>query len=155
MPAGAKATGSYINSSLAKVEALLAGYEEAVMCTTDGFLSECTGENLFLVRNGRLLTPDPSASVALEGVTAESVMTIARDLGFDVAEELLRRTDLYIADEAFLTGTAAEIVPISSVDDRTIGDGSPGPMTRAIQEVFFKTVRGEVEQYKDWLDYVN
>ena len=155
VPASAKATGTYINSTLAKVEALMAGYEEAVMCTTDGFLSECTGENLFIVRRGRLLTPAFSASVALEGVTAESVMTIARDLGYEVAEESLRRTDLYIAEEAFLTGTAAEVVPIASVDDRVIGDGTPGPMTRAIQEVFFKAVRGEVEQYKDWLDYVN
>ncbi len=155
VPASAKATGTYINSSLAKVEALLAGYEEAVMCTTDGYLSECTGENLFLVRRGRLLTPRATTAVALEGITADSVMTIARDLGYDVAEEPLRRTDLYVAEEAFLAGTAAELVPIASVDDRIIGDGTPGPMTRAIQGVFFKVVRGEVDQYKDWLDYVD
>ncbi|MFZ0060021.1 MAG: branched-chain amino acid transaminase [Acidimicrobiales bacterium] len=155
MPASTKATGSYINSSLAKIEAIMAGYEEAVMCTTDGYLSECTGENVFVVRRGRLLTPRASASVALEGVTADSVMTIARDLGYEVAEESLRRTDLYIAEEALLTGTAAEIVPIASVDDRVIGDGTPGPMTRAIQGVFSKAVRGEVDRYKDWLDYVN
>ncbi|HXZ82801.1 MAG TPA: branched-chain amino acid transaminase [Acidimicrobiales bacterium] len=155
VPASAKATGTYINSSLAKVEAIVAGYEEAVMCTTEGYLSECSGENVFVVRRGRLLTPQPSASVALEGVTADSVMTIARDLGYEVAAEALRRTDLYIAEEAFLTGTAAEVVPIASVDDRVIGDGTPGPMTRAIQGVFFKAVRGEVDGYKDWLDYVN
>jgi branched-chain amino acid aminotransferase len=155
VPASAKATGTYINSSLAKTEAILAGYDEAVMCTTEGYLSECTGENIFVVRRGRLYTPRASASVALEGITCDSVMTIARDLGYEVAEESLRRTDLYIAEEAFITGTAAEIVPIASVDDRVIGDGTPGPMTRAIQGVFFKAVRGEVDQYKNWLDYVN
>lgn len=155
VPASAKATGMYMNSSLAKAEAILAGYEEAVMCTTDGYLSECTGENIFLVRRGRLLTPRTSTSVALEGITAESVMTIAGDLGYEAVEESLRRSDLYVAEEAFLTGTAAEVVPIASVDDRVIGDGTPGPMTRAIQGVFSRAVRGEIDEYKDWLDYVN
>jgi branched-chain amino acid aminotransferase len=104
MPTAAKATGMYINSSLAKVEALRAGYDEAIMCTTDGYLAEGTGENLFLVRDGRILTPAVSASGALAGVTADSVVTIARDLGHEVSEELLRRPDLYHADEAFLRG---------------------------------------------------
>jgi branched-chain amino acid aminotransferase len=125
------------------------------MCTTDGYLAEGTGENLFLVRDGRILTPAVSASGALAGVTADSVVTIARDLGHEVSEELLRRPDLYLADEAFLTGTAAEVVPIVSADDRTIGSGEPGPITRAIQDAFFTTVRGEVDQYKDWLDHVS
>jgi branched-chain amino acid aminotransferase len=154
MPTAAKATGMYINSSLAKVEAVTAGYDEAVMLTTDGYLSEGTGENLFTVRNGVVLTPPNSAVGALEGITAESITTVARDLGYEVRQELLRRPDLYLADEAFLTGTAAEVVPIASVDDRLVGSGEPGPVTRAIQETFFAAVRGEVARYKDWVDLV-
>ena len=142
----------YINSSLAKVEALKAGYDEAILLSSQGYVSECTGENLFVVKNGRLLTPPVSAG-ALEGITQHSVMTIARDLGYEVAECNLLRTDLYLAEEAFLTGTAAEVVPIRSVDDRVIGE--PGPITKAIQETYFAAVRGEVDQYKDWLDHVS
>ncbi len=155
MPTAAKGTGMYINSSLAKVEAVRAGYDEALMLTTDGHLSEGTGENVFVVRRNRILTPSPSAAGALEGITADSVTTIARDLGYEVRESSLRRTDLFMADEAFLTGTAAEMVPISSVDDRLVGSGKPGPVTKAIQEVFFKTVRGEVPEYKDWVENVS
>jgi branched-chain amino acid aminotransferase len=154
MPTAAKATGFYINSSLAKVEALRAGYDEAIMLTTDGYLAEGTGENLFLVRDGVLSTPSVEAVGALRGITADSVTTIARDLGYEVRDQLLRRSDLYLADEAFLTGTAAEVVPISSADDRAIGAGKPGPATKAIQDVFFAAIRGEVDAYKDWLDYV-
>ncbi len=155
MPTAAKGTGMYINSSLAKVEAVRAGYDEALMLTTDGHLSEGTGENVFVVRRNRILTPSPSAAGALEGITADSVTTIARDLGYEVRESSLRRTDLFMADEAFLTGTAAEMVPIASVDDRLVGSGKPGPVTKAIQEVFFKTVRGEVPEYKDWVENVS
>ena len=155
MPTAAKGTGMYINSSLAKVEAVRAGYDEALMLTTDGHLSEGTGENVFVVRRGRILTPSPSAAGALEGITADSVTTIARDLGYEVRESPLRRTDLFMADEAFLTGTAAEMVPVASVDDRLVGTGKPGPVTRAIQEVFFKAVRGEVPEYKDWVENVS
>jgi branched-chain amino acid aminotransferase len=151
MPAAVKATGAYINSSLAKVEALKAGYDEAIMLNSDGFVAECTGENLFIVRDGRLVTP-PLSSGILEGITRESIMTVARDLGYDVVEQDLIRTDVYNADEAFLTGTAAEVVPIRSVDDRTIGE--PGEITRKLQETYFAVVRGEVEKYKGWLDYV-
>ena len=151
VPVAAKGVGMYVNSSLAKVEALKAGYDEAILLSSQGYVSECTGENLFIVKNGRLLTPPVSAG-ALEGITQHSVMTIARDLGYEVAESNLLRTDLYLAEEAFLTGTAAEVVPIRSVDDRVIGE--PGPMTKAIQETYFATVRGEVDQYKDWLDHV-
>ena len=150
-PVAAKGTGIYINSSLAKVEALKAGYDEAILLNTHGYVAECTGENLFVVKDGALLTP-PLASGALEGITRDSVMTIARDLGFEVHETDLLRSDLYAADEAFLTGTAAEIVPMRSVDDREIGE--PGEMTRKIQETYFAVVHGEVEQYKHWLDYV-
>jgi branched-chain amino acid aminotransferase len=151
-PVAAKGTGIYINSSLAKVEAVKAGYDEAVLLNTQGYVAECTGENLFIVKNGVLITP-PLSSGALAGITRSSVMTIARDLGYEVVEEQLLRHDLYLADEAFLTGTAAEVVPIRSVDDREIG--SRGPMTNKLQETYFAAVRGEVEQYKDWLEYVN
>jgi branched-chain amino acid aminotransferase len=153
LPPAAKATANYLNSSLAKVEALKAGYDEAVLLSPQGYVSEGTGENLFIFRGGRLLTPPPSAG-ALEGLTQDAVMTIARDLGYEVATENLLRSDLYTADEAFLTGTAAEVVPIRSVDDRPVGSGEPGPVTRHLQETFFATVRGEVDRYKDWLEHV-
>ena len=149
-PVAAKGTGIYINSSLAKVEALKSGYDEAILLNTHGFVAECTGENVFVVKEGRLITP-PLSSGALEGVTRDSVMTIARDLGYEVREENLLRTDLYCAEEAFLTGTAAEIVPMRSVDDREVGE--PGEITRKIQETYFATVHGEVPQYKEWLEY--
>jgi len=151
-PVAAKGTGIYINSSLAKVEAVHAGYDEAILLNTQGFVAECTGENLFIVRKGVLVTP-PLSSGALEGITRDSIMTIARDLGYEVREDNLLRHDLYLADEAFLTGTAAEIVPIRSVDDRVIGD--PGEMTRKLQETYFAAVRGQVEQYRDWCENVS
>ncbi len=152
VPVAAKGTGMYVNSSLAKVEALKGGYDEAILLSPQGYVSECTGENLFVVKHGRLVTPPVSAG-ALEGLTQDAVVTIARDLGYEVAEANLLRTDLYLAEEAFLTGTAAEVVPIRSVDDREIG--APGPITKAIQETYFATVRGEVDRYKDWLEHVN
>lgn len=151
MPVAAKGTGMYANSSMAKVEALKSGYDEAILLSPQGYISECTGENLLIVKNGRIIKI-PNAAGALEGLTQNSVITIARDLGYEVVEENLLRTDLYLADEAFLTGTAAEVVPIRSVDDREIGE--PGPITKAIQETYFATVRGEVDRYKDWLDIV-
>ena len=154
LPTAAKATGMYMNSSLAKVEAVRAGYDEALMLTTDGYLAEGSGENLFLVRDGKLLTPSMSATGALRGITADSITQLAAELGYEVREELLRRPDIYLADEAFLTGTAAEVVPIASVDDRQVGSGQPGPVTRALQEAFFAVVRGEDDRFKDWLDYV-
>jgi branched-chain amino acid aminotransferase len=154
MPPAAKGTGMYINSSMAKVEALKAGYDEAVLLSPQGYVSECTGENIFVVKGGRIITPPVSAG-ALEGITQASIMTIARDLGFDIEVGNLLRSDLFTAEEAFCSGTAAEVVPIQSVDDRIVGiDGSPGPITRRIQEVFHGAVRGQVDRYKDWLDYV-
>src|SRR6185503_8688083 len=147
MPPAAKGTGMYLNSSMAKVEALKGGYDEAILLSPQGYVSECTGENLFVVRDGRIITP-PSSAGALEGITQSSVMTIARDLGYSVEVGNSLRSDLYTADEAFLSGTAAEVVPIRSVDDREIGD--PGPITRRIQETFFAAVRGQVDRYKDW-----
>ncbi|MHB8318005.1 MAG: branched-chain amino acid transaminase [Acidimicrobiales bacterium] len=154
VPTAAKGTGMYVNSSLAKVEALKAGYDEAILLASDGRVSECTGENIFVVRGGVLLTPPTSDAGALDGITQDSVETIARDNGIEVRHEQLIRTDLYMADEAFLTGTAAEIVPIRAVDDREVGTGKPGPITKEIQATYFATVRGEVDRYKDWLDHV-
>ena len=152
IPPAAKGTGMYINSSMAKVEALKAGYDEAILLSPQGFVSECTGENIFIVKRGRIITP-PVTAGALEGITQSSVMTIARDMGLDVQVGNILRSDLYLADEAFLTGTAAEVVPIRSIDDREIGE--PGPITRKIQETYFATVRGQVDQYKDWLEHVS
>ncbi len=154
MPTAAKGTGMYINSSLAKVEALKAGYDEAIMLAPDGKVSECTGENLFVINDGRLTTPHISHAGTLEGITQSTVETIAKDLGLEVTYEPLIRTDLYLAEEAFLTGTAAEVVPIQSVDDRLVGDGTPGPLTKQIQSTYFSAVRGELPQYRAWLDYV-
>ncbi|MFP5327212.1 MAG: branched-chain-amino-acid transaminase, partial [Acidimicrobiia bacterium] len=151
MPPAAKGTGMYINSSMAKIEALKAGYDEAILLSPQGYVSECTGENLFIVKGGKVITPPLSAG-ALEGITQNSVMTIARDHGYEVEVGNILRSDLYTADEAFLTGTAAEVVPIRSVDDRELGE--PGPITRKIQETYFATVRGEVDQYKDWVELV-
>jgi len=151
LPPAAKGTGMYINSSMAKVEAIKSGYDEAVLLSSHGHVSECTGENIFIVRDGTIVTPPVSAG-ALQGITQDSVRTIATDLGIDYEVGHILRSDLYTADEAFLSGTAAEIVPIRSVDDRDIGD--PGPVTRQLQDMYFATVRGEVDQYKDWLDHV-
>jgi len=154
MPTAAKGTGMYINSSLAKVEALKAGYDEAIMLAPDGTVSECTGENLFVVQGETLTTPHIAHAGTLEGITQNTVETIAKDFGYEVNYEPLIRTDLYLADEAFLTGTAAEVVPIQSVDDRLVADGTPGPVTKRIQETYFGTVRGEVVRYDHWLDHV-
>ncbi len=151
MPPAAKGTGMYINSQMAKIEAVRAGYDEAILLSPQGYVSECTGENIFVVRGGTIWTPPVSAG-ALEGITQDAVITIARDLGYEVAWNDILRSDLYTAEEAFLTGTAAEVVPIRSVDDRDLGE--PGPITTAIQEVFFRAVRGEEDRYKDWNEHV-
>jgi branched-chain amino acid aminotransferase len=150
MPPAAKTTGNYVNSSLAKVEALKAGYDEGIMLNRAGLVSECTGENIFVVRNGRILTP-PLSSGALEGITQSSVSTIARDLGFDVHIGDIARSDLYIADEIFVCGTAAEVGSVNSVDDREVP--CPGPITSAIAETYAKAVRGELSQYAHWCEY--
>ena len=149
MPPASKTTGNYVNSSLAKVEALKAGYDEAIMLAPNGLVAECTGENLFVARNGILLTPPLSAG-ALEGITQSSVMTIADDLGCDVRVDNLARSDLYIAEEIFVCGTAAEVSSVNSVDDRAIP--CPGPMTTAIAEVYARAVRGEDDRYRHWVE---
>ena len=149
MPPAAKTVGSYVNSSLAKVEALKAGYDEAIMLSPSGLVAECTGENIFCVRNGIILTPPLSAG-ALEGITQSSVTTIARELGFDIRVDNIARSDLYIADEIFVCGTAAEVGSVNSVDERKIP--CPGPMTTAIAATYAKAVRGQDDRYKQWCE---
>ena len=151
MPPASKTTGNYVNSSLAKVEALKAGYDEALMLSPHGHIAECTGENVFVARKGRFLTP-PLAAGALEGITQDSVSTIAKDLGIEVIPSSIARSDVYIADEMFLCGTAAEVSAVNSVDDREIP--CPGPMTLAIAEEYHKAIRGETDRYKDWVEHV-
>jgi len=149
MPPAAKTVGNYVNSSLAKVEALNAGYDEAIMLAPNGLVAECTGENIFCVRNGIILTPPLSAG-ALEGITQSSVSVIARDLGYEVRVDNIARSDLYIAEELFVCGTAAEVSSVNSVDDRSIP--CPGPITKAIADVYARAVRGEEAVYKDWCE---
>jgi branched-chain amino acid aminotransferase len=149
IPPAAKATGQYLNSSLAKAEALKAGYDEGILLNPNGYVTDGSGENVFIVREGTLLTPPPSAG-CLAGITRDSILRIAADEGIPVRETDLVRTDLYLADEAFFTGTAAEVVPIREVDDRVLGD--PGPITRRVQEVFMAAIHGKHERYKDWVE---
>jgi branched-chain amino acid aminotransferase len=151
IPHAAKATGVYLNSMLAVMEANRGGYEEAILLTEDGYVGDGSGETLFAVKDGVLSTPDLSASI-LQGITRASVVRIAQDLGYEVREKPLIRTDLYLADELFMTGTAAEVTPIRSVDDVEIGE--PGPVTKAIQETYLKAVTGGVERYAEWLEHV-
>ncbi len=151
IPPAGKANGQYLNSSLAKVEAQRAGYDEAVMLSEDGFVAECTGENIFVIRDGVIRTP-PLHDGPLGGITRAAVMTIARDLGFEVIETSLQRSDLYLADEIFLTGTAAELTPVREVAGYHIGPR--GPVTEAVQSTFIDVVRGKVDAYRDWLHVV-
>ena len=140
---------NYLNNILAKIEGIQAGCIEALMLNHKGEVAECTGDNIFLVRNGRLLTPPIDAGI-LEGITRDTIVALAQDLGMDVLEASLTRTDLYAADEVFFCGTAAEVVPIRSVDHRVIGE--PGPITLALQEAYFNVVRGQDEEYDYWLE---
>lgn len=146
----AKISGNYANSVMAKTLAARAGFDEAVMLDPSGFVAECTGENIFLVRDSTIYTP-PRATI-LEGITRASIITIARDLGYEVIEETISRDQLYIADEIFLSGTAAECVAVSEIDYRPIGSGSMGQITREIQQSFFETVRGTGPRSDEWLD---
>jgi branched-chain amino acid aminotransferase len=154
IPPEGKATGQYINSSLAKVQALKAGYDEAIMLTPDGKIAEGSGENIFLVYGKRIVTP-PIVDGVLAGLTRDAVMTIARDEGYEIVEAPLVRSNLYLADEAFFTGTAAEMVPLVEVDDRPIGNGAPGPISRHLLELFRAASRGELDRYKTWNEYVS
>ena len=148
----AKITGNYPNSVMAKTLALRAGFDEAIMLDPTGLVAECSGENLFVVRNGKIYT-SPRTTI-LEGITRDAVITLAGDLGYPVIEEPISRDQLYIADEIFLTGTAAECVAVREIDYRVIGSGQMGPVTRKIQKLFFETARGDGKRSDEWLDYV-
>jgi len=148
-----KASGQYLNSVLAKIESLKAGYEEGILLDDKGNVCEGTGENVFVVKNGKIVTPPQTASI-LDGINRRSCMQIARDLGYELIERDVARAELALADEVFLTGTAAELTPMREIDDIPIGDGRPGPITREIQEVFDDALHGRAEQYADWLDLV-
>jgi len=149
----AKASGQYLNSVLAKIEATKAGYQESILLDSHGFVCEGSGENIYVVRDGVVLTPPQSAGI-LDGICRKSVLTIARDLGYEVVERDLARAELYLADEVFLSGTAAEMVPVREIDDHTIGGGERGPVTAAIQAVFVDALHGRAERYREWLDIV-
>ncbi|MBC7161251.1 MAG: branched-chain amino acid transaminase [Immundisolibacter sp.] len=144
-----KATGNYINSMLALREAQACGYDEALLLDVDGYVAEGSGENVFVIRKGVIYTPDITA--ALEGITRDTVITLAREAGYEVREKRITRDEVYIADEAFFTGTAAEVTPIRSLDDRLIGEGRPGPITKLLQDRYFATVNGELDGHLDWL----
>ena len=145
----AKASGYYINSILAHQEVCSMGYDEAMLLDTEGYVSEGAGENLFIVKSGRLFTPDLAS--CLDGITRQSVITIAKDFGLEVIEKRITRDEVYCADEAFFTGTAAEVTPIRELDDRTIGEGQRGPITERIQTCFFDAVSGRAPKYQSWL----
>ncbi|WP_131748036.1 branched-chain amino acid transaminase [Frankia sp. Cppng1_Ct_nod] len=149
IPPAAKASGQYLNSSLAKVAALKAGYDEAILTSPNGHIADGSGENVFIVSGGTVITP-PLSDGPLGGITRASIMQIAADQGYEVREQHIVRTDLYLADEAFFTGTAAEMVPIVEIDDRAVGTGRPGPITRELLELFHQATRGELDRYKNW-----
>jgi len=151
--AKAKMTGQYTNSVLAKREAKLGGYDEAILLDSSGYVSEGSGENIFVIRHGVLHTPDLSCSI-LEGITRDTVITLARELGMTVVEGRLTRDQLWLADEVFFTGTAAEVTPVREVDNRTVGDGTVGPLTKRIQQRFFEVVRGSDTSHPEWLTKV-
>jgi branched-chain amino acid aminotransferase len=151
IPPTAKVTGAYVNSVAAKIEAVQHGFDEAIMLNPQGYVSEATGENIYVVKGGEIFTP-PLASGPLEGITRDSVITIANDLGMTVKEAQLSRADLYVAEEMFCSGTAAEVTPVREIDGRVLGD--PGPITTTIQQRYFAIVKGEDEKYHDWLEFV-
>jgi branched-chain amino acid aminotransferase len=149
----AKSTGNYTNSILAKTESMRLGFEEAIMLDPQGYVSECTGENLFTVRNGQVITPF-TASV-LEGITRDSILTLCNDLGIETVEKPISRDQLYISDELFVCGTAAEIIAIRELDFRTIGSGQMGPVAAKVQKLFHETATGKGARSDEWLTYVN
>ena len=150
----AKASGQYLNSVLAKVESLKAGYEEAILLDDHGHVCEGTGENVYVVRGGEIATPGQHNSI-LDGITRRSVIQIAQDLGYTVVERNVARAEMYLADEVFLSGTAAELVPVREIDDHRIGTGEPGEVTRVLQAEFDSAVHGRSERYREWLDVVS
>jgi len=148
----AKVSGNYANSFLAKTESVRLGFDEAILLDPQGYIAECTGENIFVVRRGKIITP--STAPVLEGITRHTVHTIAKDLGYDVLEQPISRDQLYIADEVFVCGTAAEVIGLSEIDFRKIGDGKSGKVTREIQNVYHDAIRGKLEKYESWCEYV-
>lgn len=148
----AKANGNYINSILALQEALATGYDEALMLDHEGFAAEGSAENLFIIRNGKIYTPETTS--ALEGITRDTVMTLAREQGYDIIEKRITRDEIYVADEAFFTGSAAEVTPIRELDNRAIGSGVRGPITEQLQTLYFDAVYGRSAQHNDWLTYL-
>ncbi|MBI5955192.1 MAG: branched-chain amino acid transaminase [Chloroflexi bacterium] len=148
----AKVAGNYANSFLAKTESERLGFQEAIMLDPQGYIAECTGENIFVVRHGKIITP--STAPVLEGITRHSIHTIAQDLGYRILEQPISRDQLYIADEVFVCGTAAECIGLSEIDFRKIGEGKTGPVTRKIQNVYHDAIRGKVAKYEKWCDYV-
>lgn len=145
-----KICGHYVNSILAKREAMQNGYDESVMLDQDGFVSEASGENTFIAKNGRVKTPSYGSCI-LGGITRDSILTLLKDMGYEITEARFGRDEMYLADEVWFTGTAAEVTPVREVDDRKIGPGHPGPITKALQERFFGVVRGENHDYDHWL----
>jgi branched-chain amino acid aminotransferase len=150
---GAKATGQYLNSILAKIESHKAGYEEAILLDHLGHVCEGSGENIFVVRDGVILTPPQTASI-LDGISRRSVIQIARDLGYEVVERNVARAELYLADEVFMCGTAAELVPVREIDDHAVADGQPGEITKVVQREYEDALNGRSERYAEWLDVV-
>ena len=151
IPARAKVTGIYVNNAMAKTEANLNGFDEAIMLNDDGHVSEGSGENIIMLRHGKLVTPAPSDNI-LEGITLDTVLGLAKThLGLDVERRSIDRTELYIADELFMTGTAAHVTPITEVDRVAIGDGQPGRISKEIQSLYFQMITGRMPQYASWL----
>lgn len=148
----AKVAGNYANSVLAKTESVRLGFDEAIMLDPQGYIAECTGENIFVVRHGKIITP--STAPVLEGITRHSIHTIAQDLGYKILEQPISRDQLYIADEVFVCGTAAEMIGLSEIDFRKIGEGKTGPVTSKIQEIYHDAIRGKIKKYEDWCEYV-
>ena len=148
----AKANGNYMNSILAHQEAAADGYDEALLLDVDGFVAEGSGENIFVIRNGKLYTPDLTS--ALEGITRDTIITFANEIGLPVIEKRITRDEVYSADEAFFTGTAAEVTPIRELDNRAIGEGKRGPLTTQLQTMFFDCVKGKDSKHRDWLTYI-
>ncbi len=150
IPARAKVNGLYVNNSLAKTEAQLNGFDEAILLNQDGHVSEGSGENIVIIRNGKLITPPPADNV-LEGITMETVFAVARDLGYEVEARSVDRTELYIADEIFMTGTAAHVTPVLSVDRVPVAEGKPGPISTLLQRTYFHAITGRNPRYMQWL----
>jgi len=153
IPASAKSTANYLNSALAKCEALECGYDEAIMLNLNGTIAEGPGENIFLIKDGSIITT-PQTDSALNGITCQTIVSLAKRLGLPVTYSSISREQLYVADELFFTGTAAEVTPIREIDNRIIGEGKRGPLTTKIQEAFFDVVHGKNDEFYDWLDYI-